>query len=281
MDYYKTLGVAKDASDKDIKTAFRKLAAKHHPDKGGDHQKFIKIKEAYEVLSDAHKRAMYDHQQTAGNGGFHFNSNNFNANNFNNANNFQDIISQMFYGHRHNPGARPKNSDVRIKLRLNLEEVITGKRLIASYRLKNGIEESVDLDIPPGAKDGDTIRFSNLGDNSIKNVPRGDLYVIINVNNKPNWSRNLNDLNTKVKVNCLEMMVGTSVVIETLDNKQLELKIPPGTKNGTTFSVNGYGVPDIKRGNRGKLLITVEADIPKNLSEQSLSKIREILNETN
>lgn len=277
MDYYSILGVNKNASQEEIRKAYKKKSMQHHPDRGGDEAEFKKVNEAYQTLGDAEKRRMYDNPRP------NFNNAGGNRNYNFTAENFQDILKDMFgnpYGyqqqHQH---ARPKNADVRIKIKLNLEEVLTGKKVIATYRLKNGNQESVDLDIPPGARDGDTIKFSQLGDNSIARIPRGDLFVIIGVNQKPGWSRNNNDLNTKVKVNCLQMITGTTVIVDTLDDRHLELKIPAGTKNGTTFSINGYGIPDVRAGVRGKLLITVEAEIPKNLNEDSLNKIREVINE--
>lgn len=268
MDYYSILGVPKTASQEEIKKAYRKLAMRYHPDKGGDESKFKEINEAYDTLGDAEKRSNYDTPQPR------FTSQSFNGNPF--ASGFEDIMSQMF-GHRHHQ-ARPKNSDVRVKVRLDFEEIMTGKKIIAAYRLRNGKEETVNLDVPPGARDGDTIKFAGLGDNALPG-PRGDLYVIIHVNNKPGWSRNGNDLMTKIKVDCLKMIVGTTITVNTLDDRTLELKIPKGTKNNTTFSANGYGVPDIHSGQRGKLLITVEAEITTNLSENSINKLREVINE--
>lgn len=277
MDYYSILGVPKDASNDQIRKAYKKKSMQYHPDRpSGDEEQFKKINEAYSTLSDSHKRAMYDHQQTAGKGGFNFNSSHFRGHNP-----FEDIFEGAFGGFgRQQARPRTRNTDIRIRAKISLEEVLTGKKIIAAYRLRNGREETVNLDIPPGARDGDTIRFSGLGDNSVPQMPRGDLYVVINVSNKPGWFRNETDLRTNIKVNCLEMIVGAKIVVNTLEGRNLELTIPPGTKNGTTFSVNNYGLPDLHTGIRGKLLLTIDADIPKNLDEQSLNKIKEILNET-
>lgn len=271
MDYYSILGVPRTASQDDIKRAYRKLAMQHHPDKGGNEEKFKQINEAYDTLGDAQKRAAYDNPQPR------FTSDNFSGGPFGH-NPFEDILAQAFGQHRSHHHLRPKNSDIRIKVRLDFEEIMTGKKLIATYRLRNGQEETVDLDIPAGARDGDTIKFSGLGDNSLP-MTRGDLYVIISIGNKPGWSRNNNDLSTKIKVDCLKMIVGTKITVNTLDNRTLELNVPAGTKNGTTFSANGYGVPDIRSGHRGKLLITIEAEISKNLTEESIKKIKEVIDE--
>lgn len=270
MDYYNVLGVAKSASQDEIKKRYRKLAMQHHPDKGGDEAKFKEINEAYDVLGDPQKRAQYDNPQPR------FDTSSFRNAGFGN-NPFEDMMNNMF-GHMHQQRARPRNSDIRLKVRLELEETLTGKNIIAAYRLRSGKEESVNLDIPPGARNGDTIKFHQLGDNTLPG-PRGDLYVSIHVNNRPGWSRTNDDLSTKVLVNCLEMIVGTKTHITTLDGKTLELRIPPGTKNNTTFSVNGYGVPNVNSGTRGKLLITVEADIPKNLTEDTIQKLKEVIDE--
>jgi molecular chaperone DnaJ len=271
MDYYSILGVPRTASQDDIKRAYRKLAMQHHPDKGGNEEKFKQINEAYDTLGDVNKRSQYDTPQPR------FTSNNFSGGPFG-YNPFEDIIAQAFGRQRPQHSARPKNSDVRIKVRLDFAEIMTGKKLLAAYRLRNGQEETVNLDIPPGATDGDTIKFSGLGDNSLPGQ-RGDLYVIISIASMPGWFRNGNDLNTKIKVDCLKMIVGTKVSVNTIDGRTLELNVPAETKNGTTFSVNGYGIPDIRSGQRGKLLITVEAEISKNLTEESLNKIKEVINE--
>ena len=269
MDYYSILGIPKNATEEDIRKAYKKQSMQHHPDRGGNEETFKQVNESYQTLKDPHKRAMYDHQQTAGQGGFYYNTSNMGNDPF------SDMFASMFGGqHR----ARPQNPDVRLRVKLELEEVLTGKKIIAAYRLRNGQEETVNLDIPAGVNHGDTMKFSNLGDNSIPGT-RGNLFVEIHINHKPNWTRNYNDLKTTVKVNCLEMIVGTKISVNTLDGKNLELTIPKGTRNNTTFSVNGYGIPDVRSNQKGKLLITVEATIPNNLKAQQLQRIREILND--
>jgi len=268
MDYYSILGVSKNASPEDLKKAYKKQSMQHHPDRGGDEAKFKEINEAYSTLKDPQKRAAYDNPQPR------FHTGNMNGNPFGQAG-FEDIFASMF-GARHQ--ARPRNSDVRIRVKITLEEVFSGKNIIATYRLRNGQEESVTIDIPPGVDHGDTIKYANLGDNSLPGK-RGDLYVEIFVTNKPNWNRNQNDLETTIEVDCLKMIVGTKTLVNTLDGRQLELTIPKGTKNGTTFSIHGYGVPNARTGQKGKLLIHVKATIPQNLKASELQRIREIVND--
>ena len=120
------------------------------------------------------------------------------------------------------------------------------------------------------------MKFPHLGDNTVPG-PRGNLFVEIHINHKPNWSRNQNDLKTSIIVNCLELITGTKIKVHTLDNRDIEITIPQGTKNGTTFSVHGHGVPDVHYGQKGKLLITIQASIPQDLKDRELDQIREII----
>ena len=266
MDYYSILGVSRNASPDDIKRAYRKLAMKHHPDRGGDAGKLQTINEAYDTLKDPVKKRQYDNPQA-----------NFNTSNMNGGfNNFDDVLNQAFGFSR---SRQHINQNIRIGVSIELYETITGKQLIAAYRLRNGKEETVNLDIPPGAKHGDSIRFKGLGENDIPGQ-RGDLIVVIKVKNKPGWQRNNNDLITSVDVNCLEMITGCKTIVNTLDGKSLELNIPAGTKNGTTFSIPQHGVPNLKTGSRGKLLLHVNAYIPKVSDKELLDKIQEVINGT-
>lgn len=273
MDYYSILGVNKTASEKDIKTAFRKLAAKHHPDKGGDHKKFIEIKEAYETLSDPEKRYQYDNPQPQSQNPFQGGM----------GAGWEDVFSQFGFNPWSNsrrPPPMARNADVRIRVTLELEEVFTGKHIAASYRLKKGNIQEVDLNIPPGVNNGDNIKYPNLGDNSLPG-PRGDLIVQIHVKNKPGWTRSDNDLNQTIKINCLELILGTKKTIETLDGRTLELNIPQGTRNNTVFNISGYGIPDVRNGRKGNMMIKIEAEIPKILDVQSLNTIRNLVNNGN
>lgn len=273
MDYYSILGVSKNASEKDIRSAYKKKSMQHHPDRGGNEEEFKKVNEAYSTLKDPQKRAAYDNPQVR------MNSSNFNGN-FNDAfgSNFNDMFAHMFgNGFRQPHQHSRRNQDVRIKVSVNLRDVFFGKKIIASYRLRNGTEKNVDLDIPPGIREGDSVRFAGLGDDSIPGPP-GNLIVVIKIEHQPGWYRENDDLTHQIDVDCLELIVGTSKTITTPEGRTIDLKIKQGTKNGTVLSVKGYGVPNVNTHHRGNLYIRINAKIPNNLNDAQLEKIREVLN---
>jgi len=272
MDYYNTLGVSQSASKQDVKKAYRKLAGKHHPDKGGDAEQFKKITEAYEVLSDDAKRQMYDQYGTADPqqmGGNPFG----NGDPFGNAG-FEDVFSSIF-GNGFSRQRQPKNQNITIGVNITLEEAFYGKNLIAAYRLNTGREEKVDIQLPPGAKHGDTVRYSGLGDDSFRQYPRGDLHVRIQVANHPQWRREGDNLYCQKDVNYFDLLLGCVIIINTIENKQLSVNVPKGTNIGTTFSIQGYGMPNVNnRRIRGNAYITVNSSTPKIDDPQVLANIQ-------
>lgn len=261
MDYYSVLGVAKSANQDDIKRAYRKLAMQHHPDKGGDEAKFKQINEAYSVLGDSAQRAQYDTPQPQ----VRFRTGDFGDNQF------SDVMSQMFAGRvRRNP-------DITIAAKIDLVDSIVGKKLIAAYRLRSGREETVNIDLPAGARHGDTIRFNGLGEDILPGQ-RGNLFVKVQILPHPVWHREDDDLYAKQNINALDLILGCSIIVNTVEGRQLELKIPKASRNGTTFSISDYGAPNVHTGKRGKIFLTIEAEIPKINDEDMLNKIREIRN---
>jgi len=265
MDYYSILGVNKNASDKDIRSAYKKQSMKHHPDRGGNEEEFKKINEAYSTLKDPQKRAAYDNPQPQ-----------FNGNPFGGVPpGFEDIFSSMFGQQRQAPR---RNPDITIKATITIGESLQGKKVVAAYKLRNGMEETVDISIPAGVRNGDRIRYHGLGENFIR-APRGDLFVKVEVVNQRNWQRENDDLYHRFEVNVLDLLLGCSIIITTLDDKQLEIKVPQGTKPGTTFSVSGYGAPNVRTQHRGVLYVKVDALVPKIDDEKILNKIRDIKDE--
>ena len=273
MDYYRILGVNKNSTPEDIKKAYRKQVKQHHPDRGGDAEYFKRINEAYEILSNSDKRSAYDNPQPD----FNFNSSHFrhpNSNPFQNG--FADMFSQQFGFRQPN---RPMNKDISLAATISLKDVLTGKNVVMQYRLGSGKIETVDVTIPPGAKNGDTIRFENLGDDSRRQFPRGNLNVRIKVQKNTEYLREGNDLVTKKTVNVFDILLGCVIIIKTLDDKSVKLKIPKAMKPGTILSIPGYGLPDLNNPRqRGKLLVQVNTEIPDIANEALLEEIQNIRN---
>ena len=257
MDYYSVLGVSKDATQQDIKQAYRKLAMKHHPDRaGGSSEMLSKINNAYEVLGDSAKRAEYDNPQPTYN-----------------SQNFEDIFRHGFYNQH-----VMRNRDIVIKAAITLADVVTGKHLLVSYRLHSGQEETIEFNVPAGVQEGAMLRFGGRGDNSYQG-PRGNLIVKIVVTPERNWGRQDNNLVLLYEVNALDMILGTKISVRTLDGKNIEVKVPEGTQTDTKFSIKEYGIPDQRTGRRGNLYIHIIPKIPKIKDKELLEQLRKIKDE--
>lgn len=273
MDYYQILGVSRNASPQEIKKAYKKKAMEHHPDRGGDHNRFAEINSAYEVLSNADKKAAYDNPQPQ----FNFNSQNFaHGGNPFAGTPFEHMFGQGF-AQQHN--RTPRNQDITIAARIELHEVITGKQLIVQYRLSTGELETVTIDVPPGAKHGDTVQYQGLGDKGNIRYPRGNLNVRIQVGKMKNWDRDGDNLITKKSINVFDLLLGCVIIVKTLDDKKVKLNIPKGTKHGQVFSLPGYGIPNMNTGKRGNLYVGINAEIPSIEDERILQSIAVLRNQ--
>lgn len=272
MDYYSMLGVSKNASDKEIKTAFRKLAAKHHPDKGGDHKKFVEIKEAYEALSDPQKKSNYDQY------GSTEPPQGFGPNGFQGMGGFEDVFANIFgNGFAQQQRRQMRNKDMRIGYRMHFKEVYTGTGATISYVLPSGRNEVIDVKIPAGMKHGDTVQFPNYGDDSIPNLQRGTLLVQLAIQTPNNWRRDGEHLYTELRVDIFDLLLGKNVQITTPEQKSIMLNIPPGTNNDVTMNITGHGVPIVNTTRRGNLYVKIKAITPK-LTQDELQKVQEIKN---
>lgn len=260
MDYYKILGVAKTATQEEIKKAYRKLAMDHHPDRGGDTVRFSEINQAYETLKDPAKRAEYDQPKQ--------------EYNFNSAN-MDDILNAFFGTMRGYPNVR-KNRDIKIAITLELEEVLVGKDLIANYNLFNGQSTIATIKIHAGVQDGETLRFKGLGDNSIASIPRGDLIVLVRVRRHPVFERDGKNLKCTREVGIFDLILGTNIVIKSLTGNEINVKIPKGTQPGTIFSIAGYGLIDPVKGTTGHLYLTVKGVVPKITDDKLIERIKNI-----
>jgi len=274
-DYYDTLGVSRNASEKDLKTAFRKLAAKHHPDAGGDAEKFKEINEAYNTLKDPQKRQMYDQYGTAdpqqmggnpfGNGNFSFTGS---------PEDLQDIFG-TFFGQGFGQPRRRQNRNISINYTIEFKDVFNGVGNTISYKLPSGKQEVIDVRIPAGVKNGDSVRVQGYGDDSIQGMSRGDLIIKIRVNGLKNWRREGDDVYTMKELDVFDLLLGTKIPLDTPDNKHITINIPAGTNPGTTLSVTGYGTPNVNTSRRGNLYVTVKGITPK-LEQNELEEIRKV-----
>jgi len=276
-DYYETLGVSKNASEKDLKTAFRKLAAKHHPDAGGDAEKFKEINEAYNTLKDPQKRQMYDQYGTADPqqmGGNPFGDGNFSFTG--SPEDLQDIFG-TFFGQGFGQPRRRQNRSISINYTIEFKDVFNGVGNTISYKLPSGKQEVIDVRIPAGVKNGDSVRVQGYGDDSIKGMPRGDLIIKVRVRGLANWRREGDDVYTMKELNIFDLLLGTKIPLDTPDNKHITINIPAGTNPGTTLSVTGYGTPNVNTSRRGNLYVTVKGITPK-LEQNELEEIRKVKN---
>lgn len=297
-DYYKILGVNRNASEEEIKKAFRKLAHAYHPDKsGGDEAKFKEANEAYAVLSDKKKRAQYDQFGSAGPGagGFGGFQGGFNPQDFGfdfsgfgpfdfaqgkqgfDAGDLGDILSSIFGGRRVRRGR-----DVAVDIELSFQESVFGtqrKVVINSKFVKPvrpgqpGGQKEVSITVPPGIDEGQMIRLSGMGETLEGGVP-GDLYVKVHVRRHPYLRKEGYNLVMDLKVLLSDALLGSEKKIGTLDG-ELTLKVPAGTKHGTILRVKGKGVPtDMNK--RGDLYVRIIVDIPEKLSKEQKKLIEEL-----
>lgn len=262
-DLYSTLGIDRSADQNTIKQAYRKMAAQHHPDRGGDTQKFQEIQAAYETLSDPQRRAEYDNPQPQG---FHFQF----GQGF--PGGFSSIFEQHFGpGHPFADmfGSRAsRNRTINLKTTITLEEAFTGKNLVANITLPSGKNQIVDVMIPPGVNDGTVVRLSGIGDDSVPNIPRGDIHLTIHIPQHPIYKREGDNLIKDIELNCVDAMLGKLIQIETITGETLEINIRPGTQQGQLLSIQGYGMPNLNnRQQRGNLLLDVKITIPTMLTE--------------
>lgn len=273
MDYYAILGINRNATADDIKKAYRGLAMKHHPDRGGEEKRFKEIEEAYRTLSDPQKKQMVDmgvdpNNQNRG-GGFH------NQGPFEfhfNTGNFGDMFGNFGFGGRQTP----RNKTISLGVELTLEDVLNGKDLDAEVSIPGSKKKIISISIPSGIEDGQQIRYQGMGDNSISSSPPGDLIINVRIRPHSSFRREGDNLIVEKHISITDAILGTKITISTLDGKQLEMIIPPGTQSETVMSCKNEGLPGMRTRQRGNLLVKCKIKTPKNLSTEQL-KIVELL----
>ena len=290
-NYYDILGVKRDATQDDIKKAFRKLAAKYHPDAGGDEKKFAEVSEAYTTLSDEKKRKEYDQMLLFGgipgadfggsggrNRGYSYTTNM--------GGDWQDIFenirsgdgafsgfdfSSLFGGAAGGRAAssRPtKGGDLTLEISVSADEAFRGTQRKVTYTVPStGEKQTITVKVPAGAVDGGKLRYHGRGEFGANGGNRGDLVVTTKVAEDPIFKRDGADVRMGLPISMSEAAPGAEVEVPTPEGTTCLLKVPAGTQDGKTFRFKDLGAPNVKRqGTRGALYVTVRVKVPTRLT---------------
>ena len=288
-NYYDILGVSEDASNDQIKKAFKNIAKKEHPDRGGNETVFKEANEAYDTLKDTKKRQEYDTLRKYGQAG-HGGNFNFRSSDFFGEDIFENFFSGFgfqnsdmdFQGRGNiniNPGFRsrrraPTNKSVNVRMAISIKEAMNNLEKTINYKLPSGKEEFATIKIPAGCQNGITFKYRGMGDDTLRNVPRGDLMVQLTVLDSDGYSRKANDLYTDKTISCFDAVRGCELQLKTLTDTIIKVKVPAGTQPNTLIVCKGQGMP-IPGGFRGNLYVKIVIIIPQ-LSQKDLNKIKDL-----
>jgi len=288
-DYYKILGVPKNATEDDIKKAYRKLPRKMHPDLNPNdkeaHKKFQQINEANEVLGDPEKRKKYDQygkdwkhaeqfeqarqsQQHAGGQWGQTFTGNFEEGDF------SDFFESLFGGgERRTRGRQTKfrGQDIQGEFQLNLTDAYKTHQQTFTVNGKN-----IRITIPAGVENGQRIKIAGHGEPGTNGGPNGDLYITFHIVNNTKFRRHGNDLYTTIDIDLYTAVLGGEITIDTLSGK-IKLKVNPETQNGTKVRLKGKGFPLYKKETEfGDLFVTFTVKLPTNLTEEQKELFRQL-----
>ncbi|GAC1573340.1 MAG: J domain-containing protein [Candidatus Elarobacter sp.] len=333
-DYYASLGVPKNAAEKDIKSAYRKLARKWHPDANPENQraaeeKFKDIQEAYEVLGDPEKRRKYDvlgsdwqnaareaerqrtYRQTAGAQDFgNFGGFNAGPGAAGGASGFSDFFDMFFsgIGKRGAPGASnfgaassgQRGEDLESTIELTLHDAFEGGKKSVTLQVEDlcprcrgtGTDRNricsqchgtgrvretkrFDVTIPRGVRDGQRIRLAGQGAAGPGGGTRGDLYLVVHLNDDERYERKGDDLYLDLPVGIYELILGGEVRVPTMTG-DVTMTIPAGTQNNKMLRLSGKGMPKLKDGGYGDEYVRLIGQLPTNLTEKEHKLFREL-----
>ena len=255
-DLYQILGVDRGASDDDIKRAYRRMASQHHPDKGGDKERFQEIQQAYSILSDPEQRQQYDNPgiRVNFNSGPHFN--------------FNDIF-EMFGARFHAGADMPQRRAMRLQLWITIVDVMRGGPRIVALTTAHG-QSTAEIHIPPGIADGDTVRYNAVG-------PGGsDILATFRVRPDARYQRQNNNIIMSQTLDFWQLILGCTVNIKTPDDRCIALTVSPDTQPGTMLRIRAHGIPDRDTGVPGDLLVQVQARLPDQIPPALRDQIRQI-----
>lgn len=257
MDYYNILGVTKTASQQEIKQAYRRLASKHHPDRGGDTAEFQKIEQAYRTLSDEQSRHQYDHpspHQNFGGQGFNPFGQGFNP--------FEEMINQF--------NKRQQQRMYTVSVSITLEQVATGG--IETIQVNTPVGgKTFQISVPKGIEDGQKINYENL-------MPDGILQITFRIHKHSEFERRRLDLFSVKELSIIDLILGTTISFRTIYDQTLEITIQPKTKPGSSLRISGKGL-EASNG-RGDQYILINASIPDTISTELLTALEQERNKS-
>ena len=264
MDYYETLGVNHTTKPEEIKKAYRKLASKHHPDKGGDTKKFQDIQKAYEVLGDPDKKYEYDNPSPFRNqgGGNPYASQ---------GNPFSDMFGDIF-GHRQQQ--RQQNFNAETQLVITLEDAYFG------YNRQIDVGTGpIDIQIPKGIKSGTVYNITGKAPVQDPNLPPGDLRVRVVIDQHRAFGRDGANLIGAIEIDYINAILGTSVTVEHISGRQLSVRIPPDTQPDSRLKLRGEGFTNAHSSIVGDFIILVKVSTPDDMSEHHKKLLQQIQQE--
>ncbi|MBT3362236.1 MAG: J domain-containing protein [Chloroflexi bacterium] len=308
-DYYHVLGVSRDANDKQIKQAYRKMARKHHPDvNSGDKAaegKFKKVNEAYEVLSDSQKRKKYDRygdnwqhaDQFEQQRGGHRSARQSQSFDFGGGGGFESVFGDLFGGGRGGYRTSMRGQDAEYPVEVTLKQAFNGTTELIQLQMDDqcpscagngcyacngqGLTRQVhrfEVKVPAGVKSGSRVRIAGKGGSGYGGGKPGDLYLIVSVKAHSGFQRKIDDLHTEAPIPLTTAVLGGEINVATLD-KNVVLTVPPLTQNGKSFRLKGKGMPHLGKTTRGDLLAKVKVVLPKDITDeekQLFEKLREL-----
>jgi DnaJ-class molecular chaperone len=256
-NYYDVLGIPKTATADEIKQAYRRLAHQHHPDKGGDTEKFQEIEEAYRTLGSAEKRAQYDNPNPffgSGPGaGWSQASAHFNM---------DDIFSIFGQG-----AQRQRRNHVRMAMWITLTEAAQGVSKTLNVGTSMG-SSTVQISVPKGIDNGDNVQYTGVAPGGL------DLVVNFRIHPDPRWQRDGLNLYTEQKISVWDLILGTDIEVSTISGAKIVMRVPPNTQPGTTMRVRGHGMPN-NQDQAGDCFVRLAAELPQTIAPEIVAAIQQ------